>query len=446
MPKFNFYLILLAVLIYALTANVTLRDRLLISTLHRIERNAYAEPSAKDLFEGAMSGMTEILSNDYGDQYSSYIRSSRQSRYLDNTNNRYDGFGFSTRLHEKGEEKKLFITFPFHDSPAYRAGLRSGDQVLQIDGETVGSSADIAVIRLLKQQERHEFCFSVVPFGQTEPQEFFLRPEKVHRESVEGDYRDSEGQPLFYLESHPQIGYIRMTSFNDTTSQEFADALDSMKKSGASSFILDLRDNSGGNVWTSVLIAQMLLPNDSERDTIVSMRPRNGRERSYTLSKRSQPQLCTLPMVVLINGETASASEILAAALQDHHRATIVGTRSFGKGVIQGITSLPFQSGILQLTDSEFRRPSGAAIHRKPNAADSDDWGIIPDKIHELTEKEESAVGEYRLLRSNVISAERSTVLEQFRQQIIAEQENESGLTGNAPYYDAQLDEAIKKL
>jgi len=289
---------------------------------------------------------------------------------------------------------------------------------------------------------------SVVPFGQTESQDVFVRREKFHYDSVVGNYFDSENH-VFRLEVHPKIGYIGITSFGETTAKEFGNALDSMMQSGVESFILDLRDNPGGDVWNCVQIAQMLLSSDSEQKIIFTVRPRSGSERSRVFSEGSQR--CALPMAVLINGDSASASEILAAALQDHKRATVMGTRSFGKGIIQSIVELPFQSGILQLTDAEYRRPSGGAIHRKMTAADSDDWGVIPDKVVELTEAEELAITQYRLLRSHVISAERLTVLDHFRQQIIEKQEEEEDgkpleFTGVAPYYDCQLDEAVRML
>ena len=440
MPRFNFYLIFGAFLAYVLTSGVTLRDRLLISTLNRIERNAYVCPTAKDLFEGAMSGLVDVL-EEYGDEYSSYIPSGWQAHYLDKVNNRYEGFGISIRLYEDGEKKAVYISYPLFDSHAYRQGLRSGDQILQIDGVPVANFTDIEDVKKSKGEGKREFCLSVLPFGQTEPKEFSLHLEKLHFDSVEGDYRDTDGQQVFCLETHPRVGYIRITSFTETTAEEFGIALDRMMHSGAESFILDLRDNGGGDVWNCVQIARMLLSPDSERNVIVSVQSRNGSKRSWTLNQGTQR--CSLPMAVLIDGETASSSEILAAALQDYRRATIVGTRSFGKGVIQGVITLPFQSGILQLTDSEYRRPGGGAIHRKQNAEDSDEWGIIPDVTIEFSESERAAVLQYRSLYSNVISSERLAVLGQFRKEIIAEQEGEFEYTGMAPYYDAQLDQAI---
>ena len=468
MPRLNIYLILFAVIVYLLTAGVTLRDRLLISTLHRIERNAYFEPTTKDLFEGAMVGMAAVLS----DEYSRYIPPSRETTYRDRLDNRYEGFGISIRLHEKGENQ-FFIAYPQPNSPAYRSGLRSGDQILQIDGISLVDKTYGEAFRLLRQpraagesppvrvhlqaDDTPAVHLFVLPFGQTEPKDFFLKRERIHSDSVEGDYykeRLGDSPPVhssrvFSLEAHPQIGYIRITSFSSSTADEFGKALERMTQWGSTSFILDLRDNAGGDVWNCVLVARMLMSPDSVSGNVVAtVRDRDGsarlRHRHFVLVEGTQR--CTLPMVVLINGESASASEILAAALQDHHRATVVGTRSFGKGIIQNIIDLPFRSGILQLTDSAYRRPNGASIHRKHNAADSDDWGVIPDHNVEISEAESSVVMSYRVLRSNVISEHRLAVLEQFRQQIVEEEDGELEFTGSAPYYDPQLDEAIRVL
>jgi carboxyl-terminal processing protease len=449
MPRFNFYLLVFAVISYALTSGVTLRDRLMVSTLHRIERLAYFEPSSKELFEGAVSGMANVLSEEHGDGYSMYIPASGQTAYQDILANQYEGLGMLTRIYEKEEEKKLFIDYPFYHSPAYRTGLRSGDQILEIDGTSVVGKTDVEVFLMLKQRKESKTHLVVLPFGQTETKEYHVPREKIQYGSVVGDYFGSDDH-IFCLEKHPKIGYIRLTSFSESTAEEFGLALDRMKTSGVESFILDLRDNGGGDVWNCVQVAQMLISPDSESGNVIAViRDRSGREllrhRRFVLAEGTQR--CSLPMVVLIDGESASASEILAAALQDHHRATVVGTRSFGKGIIQGVISLPFQSGILQLTDSEYRRPNGAAIHRKKNSTESDDWGVIPDNIVELTESERSAMMQYRVLRSNVLSSERSAVLEQFRQQIIEKQNEEAfEFTGTAPYYDRQMDEAIRVL
>ena len=447
---------------------MTLRDRLLISTLHHIERDAYFEPSAKNLFEGAMQGMMATLSEEYEDDYSMYIPPSSQTDYLDRHFNRYEGLGFSLGFHEespgeygedreekKGSKKKFFINYPFYESPVYRACLRSGDQILQINGTLIADKTPEEVMELLKPPEQSEVLLTVLPFGQTESKDFIVRREKIQSDSIEGDYFHADKR-IFCLETMPKIGYIRITSFRGaTTANEFGNALDSMMQSGAESLILDLRDNGGGDVWECVQIARMLMSPKPDLgnvpdsgNVIVTVRNRNGFRRSLVLSE--EKQRCTLPMVVLINGDTASASEFLTVALQDHRRASIVGNRSFGKGVGQGIFGLPFQSGLLSLTDWEYRRPNGKAIHRKKYAADSDDWGVIPDKIVEISDAEKLAVMEYRSLRSNVISPQRLAVLEQFRQQMIKqkakEQNGEFRFTGTAPYYDVQLDEAIKTL
>ena len=443
MPRTNFYIILFAFLVYLLTSGVALRDRLLVSTLHRIERNAYFEPSTQNLFEGAMTGMTYVLADDY----SQYIPPIRETIYRDRLDNRYEGFGMAIRLRETDGDNQFFIDYPQYGSPAYRAGLRSGDQIVQINGTSLTDKTYGETLRLLRQPTETETQLTVVSFGQTESKIFSIQREKIHSDSVMGDYIDSDKR-VFHLEAHPLIGYIQIDSFSGTTPQEFGDALDSMAQSGVKSFILDLRDNAGGDVWSCIQIARMLMnPDTVAGNVVVTVRDREGtqrlRHRHFVLTEGSQQ--CTLPMVVLINGESASASEILAAALQDHRRATVVGTRSFGKGIIQSIIELPFQSGILQLTDSEYRRPNGAAIHRKRDANDSDDWGVLPDNVVELSEVAQSTVMMYRTLRSNVIASQRQAVLEQFRQQV-EDGKREIEFTGVAPYYDPQLEEAVRIL
>ena len=382
------------------------------------------------------------------DEYSRYIPPSREKRYRDSLDNRYEGFGISIRQYKTEEGNQFFVGYPQRNSPAYRAGLRSGDQILQIDGMPLTDKNIGEVFGLLSQRTEPTVRLSMLLHGQTGVKECFVRREKIHTDSVEGYYFGTNTR-VFHLAAHPNIGYVRITSFGNATAKEFSDALDCMKQQFVQSFILDLRDNSGGDVGNCILIARMLMaPDPVSGNVIVAVRDRNGKERlrhrHFVLTEGSQQ--CTLPMVVLINGETASASEILAAALQDHHRATVIGTRSFGKGIIQSIIDLPFRSGILQLTDSEYRRPGGAPIHRQKHATDSDDWGVIPDKIVELSEAEQSAVMAYRMLRSNVIAPERVAVLEQFRQQIVQNQDSEFEFTGTAPYYDPQLDEAIRIL
>ena len=441
MPRSHLYIILLALLAYALTSGVTLRDRLLIATLHRIEREALFEPSTKELFEGAMTGMANVLYDHYGDQNTTYIPPVEQAKYLDDMDNRFEGLGFSWNTHKEEGKRKLFVLHPIQHAPAYRAGLRSGDQILQINGVPIENQPHSELSSLLTQ--RQEIHMSVLPFGQKEAQDFLIRRERISMDSVVGDHFYS-GKRVFHLETHPQIGYIRITLFSPTTAIEFRNALDSMMESGVEAFILDLRDNFGGDMSNSIQVAQMLMSPADTGDVIVTVRPRSGFEHHRRLI--TGMQRVTLPMVVLIDGETASASELLAAALQDHGRATIVGTRSFGKGSIQNIAVLPFQSGMLQLTFSEYRRPSGAGIQRRPNAAEEDEWGVVPDNIVEFSPTERSAVTQFRSLRANVIAAERLAVLEHFRQQIIEVRSDGFEFTGNAPYFDAQLDEAIRIL
>ncbi|MDR0521873.1 MAG: S41 family peptidase [Planctomycetaceae bacterium] len=472
MPRLNYFLILFAVLTYFATAGITLRDRLLIHTLHKIERAAVAEPTAEQLFAGAMHGLSDVC-----DEYTVYIPYGRQTDYQNELDNRYKGFGFRIRqfpsLHNGTDSKRktTFISFPLLHSPAFQAGLQSGDQITAVNGisvETKPLDEIMAMLLKIKGKKAAEVTLSVIPYGTAKPKDFKIKPDVIHSRSVEGDYIEN-GKPVFCLETKPDIGYIRITSFSETTVQEFRNALDQIMQSGAEGIVLDLRDNPGGYLVGSVEIAQMFLQPQPELDIVVAAKYRSGYEEKHRLA--SKPPRCLLPVAVLINGSTASAAEILSAALQDYRRAAIFGTRSFGKGVVQQIYELPFHSGIFQMTGASYRSPLGRNIHRKPEMTESDEWGIIPDNIIELTETEQQIVRDYRTLRSNAVSGERESVLEFFLQQFLASADlpdfppdtpadppfcegspssspspRKGVMSGTSPFYDRQLEEAVRFL
>lgn len=402
MTNFNYWFVLIAFLLYFICSGVTLRDRILVHSMHQIEANALGEPSPKLLFEGAMNGMVRKLYQELQDDYSDYIPYVDQKEYEENLGNRFDGIGIIYRQDPLSRQSE--IIYPILDSPAYRAGLRSGDVLQKVDGKSVDDLPVSEISELFKGEPGKKIVLTVLPFGKTESRRVAVKREPIRRDSVEGDGIDGDGKRIFRLEDRPRIGYLRITSFSDRTADEVQAALDWIEQNECESLILDLRDNPGGYVSVSVQIANRFIRPQADRDVIVSTRYRNGKikaiYRAHELGK-----VFDLPMAVLVDGETASAAEILSACLQDYRRATIVGTRSFGKGVVQEIFNLPLNSGTLQLTDASYWRPNGRNIQRSPQARESDSWGVTPDRAGELpvSEWQRFALLQIRERRANAV-------------------------------------------
>jgi carboxyl-terminal processing protease len=216
-------------------------------------------------------------------------------------------------------------------------------------------------------------------------------------DSILGDRRTTDGEWEFRLEEDPRIAHVRLTTFGNKTTEELETVLDQLKKEGVRAVVLDMRDDSGGALDSAVAICEMLLPAGL---TIVEMRGRDNVVEDRSLSTGTG-RFHQLPVVVLVNQNSASASEIVAACLQDHGRAAVAGQRTYGKGTVQKL--IPVESGrsLLKLTTASYWRPSGRNIHRTPEAKDTDDWGVRPDPGLDvpLSEEEYKRFLEYRTAR-----------------------------------------------
>lgn len=462
MSRLNFFVFLIAVILYLLCSGITMRDRVLIDSLHRIENNALVQPTGKMLFEGAMTGMIQELNRSLNDPFSAYIPFSEQKEYEENLDNRFDGIGIVYR--EDPIQRESEIIYPILNSPAHKAGIRSGDKLLRVNGKETKGLTFREVSELFKSDPKQKIELAILPYDKTEPVEFSISRAPIFRDSVEGDGIDAQGNRIFYLADNPKIAYLRITSFSDRTAIEVRRALKQISEKNAQSLILDLRDNPGGYVAVCVEIAGFFLQPTPQQDTIVSTRSRDGTTKTvYRLNQ--QTPLCSLPMVALIDGESASAAEILSAALQDYGRATIVGVRSFGKGTVQEIVHLPLNSGTLQLTDASYWRPSNRNIHRNQNVQESDSWGVTPDSegLLPIPDIQRYATFQIRERRSNFVAEKHEHLLEDFLRRLPDEirevqtlqkkmsnetisEEEPFTLQGQPPYFDPQLDKAIEIL
>ncbi len=191
--------------------------------------------------------------------------------------------------------------------------------------------------------------------------------------SVLGDIRKPDDSWDFMYDKQDRIAYVRITSFIQNTTEELKRALSDLKAEGMRGLIIDLRDNPGGLLSAAVEISDLFV----SEGLIVSTKGRNTVTKTYEAQKEGPHE--DIPIVVLVNQNSASAAEILSACLQDHKRAKIVGQRTYGKGSVQNIIELEDGNSVLKLTVATYQRPSGKNIHRFKNAKDSDEWGVSPD-------------------------------------------------------------------
>lgn len=295
----------------------------------------------------------------------------------------FRGVGIQLGRDEKTE--RLKVVTPLENSPALEAGIQPDDLIVEVDGDsTRGWSTEDAITRITGE-EGTKVVLTILRPSTNERFRYTLTRRPIHMTSVRGVNRieNSAGEKWNYLlDSDAGIAYIRLTGFNPESQKELDAALDSARQQGMRGLILDLRYNPGGLLDVAVSTVSTFL----ERGEVVST---NGRaERKQTLKAFGEATLPELPLIVLVNEGSASASEILSGALQDHNRAVVLGDRTFGKGSVQKLLPVSPQAR-LKLTTALYFLPSGRTPHKKP---DETQWGVDPDVVVGLTPKELSKI------------------------------------------------------
>ncbi|REJ78629.1 MAG: S41 family peptidase [Acidobacteria bacterium] len=282
------------------------------------------------------------------DPHSSYFDPREYSELLAEQRSEYFGIGASIANFGYGEDLSTYIVATFEGSPAYVAGLRFGDRIVEVDGLRVVGRNSLIVRNRVRGPIGSEVTIVVERAGVDKRLTYKLRRKRVPQPSIPDHYMLDE-----------TVGYVDLSAgFNYTTKDELDRALSDLARSGMRSLILDLRDNTGGILEQAVHVAGKFLPRGSR---ILSQRGRSPFDNRDWDSGTKTP--VGIPLIVLVNEETASASEIVAGALQDHDRALIVGTRTFGKGLVQSVIDLPHGAG-MTLTSAKYYTPSGRLIQR----------------------------------------------------------------------------------
>lgn len=360
-----------------------------------VERNFIEPVDQRTLYENAMRGLAEGL-----DEHSGYIPPGDYEEFQRSLDQRFGGIG--VRIERKPPTAKaLAIRGLIANSPAAKAGLRAGDLITAIDGQPLDDSPLREIVKRIHGPIGSTVTLSLSRTGVDGPFDVAVVRDEIQTDSVFGDARRADGSWDFFLAEHSRIALMRIMTFGERTAEELRAALNATNARGerAEAVIIDLRDNAGGLLTAAIQSADMLL----DRGVIVSTRGRDGTEtRRYT----ARPDLVlprNIPLAVLVNHNSASASEILAACLQDHGRAIVIGERSFGKGTVQNIIPMEGGRSALKLTTASYWRPSNKNIHRRKEARDTDDWGVspTPDNVIPIDQNLWERIVRYRLYRDD---------------------------------------------
>ncbi len=317
----------------------------------RILADYVDEKTDAELVQAAINGMIQVL-----DPHSTYYTPEEFQAFQADLTGQFGGLGLEVTM----EDGVVRVVTPIDGTPAAGAGILTGDQIIAIDGEDVQGMTLNDAVNLMRGDVGTDVTITVKRDGVDDPFNVTITRQIIHSPQVRAQVFDT-------------IAYIRLTVFGTQTHSEFVDAINrtlaEIGTDNVTGFILDLRNNGGGSLDTAISIADDFL----EQGEIVSTRGRNAQD-TARYDAHAGDITNGLPMIVLVNGGSASASEILAGALQDHRRATIMGTQSFGKGTVQTIFPLGSDLGAIRLTTARYYTPSGRSIQ---------DVGITPDVVVE---------------------------------------------------------------
>jgi len=319
-----------------------------------VERN-YVEPvKANNLINGAINGMLETL-----DPHSNYMAPEMYKEMQTETRGSFGGIGFEITI----RDKVLTVVAPIEDTPASRAGIQSGDMILRIDGKSTKDMTLMDAVKLMRGPQGTPVTITVMRQGFTEPKDFTLTRAIIPIRSVR------------FKTLETGYGYIKVAQFIERTFPDLENALSKIEsqEKPLKGLILDLRNNPGGLLEQAVKVADLFL----DSGMIVYTEGRvEGQKMKFFVQKKEKTR--EFPMIVLVNGGSASASEIVAGALQDHGRAVILGSQTFGKGSVQ--TIIPLEDGsALRLTTARYFTPNGRSIQAQGIAPDIPVADLVPE-------------------------------------------------------------------
>ncbi|MEW6149900.1 MAG: S41 family peptidase, partial [Pseudomonadota bacterium] len=348
----------------AATADTYRQLNLFGDVFERVRSDYVEKPDDTKLIESAISGMLTGL-----DPHSSYMDAKSFRDMQVQTRGEFGGLGIEVTM----EDGLIKVVSPIDDTPASRAGVMANDIITNLDDEAVQGLTLNQAVEKMRGPVNTKIKLKIIRKGQDNPIDVTLVRDNIRVRSVRARVEQDD------------IGYIRITTFNEQTTEglkrEIGNLTNQIGGDKLKGFIIDLRNNPGGLLEEAVTVSDSFL----EKGEIVSTRGRNAEE-TQRRTAHAGDLTKGKPVIVLVNGGSASASEIVAGALQDHKRATIVGTRSFGKGSVQTIIPLGSGNGALRLTTARYYTPSGKSIQAKGIVPDIEVLQDVPDELKSRTD------------------------------------------------------------
>jgi carboxyl-terminal processing protease len=342
--------------------------KLFTTVLERV-RSEYVDSSKlsyRELVHSALKGMLSTL-----DPHSEFMDPTKYQELMNDTSGEFGGVGIVVSM----KSEFLTVVSPMEDTPGYKAGILSGDRIIKIDGRATDRLGLTEAVKLLRGEPGTDVTLTILRPSNGQVKEYKLTRAAIKVDTV----KDLNGKRDFPLGDHG-IGYVRITQFGERTSEELNEALHKLKDRGMKALVMDLRGNPGGLLDQAVEVCERFLPRG---EMVVTTEGREGKQKSEYRARGGE-KYSNLPVAIMVNGGSASASEIVSGCLQDSTskglcRAVIVGEQTFGKGSVQSILKLQDGSA-LRLTTAKYFTPSHKVIHEK---------GITPDIVVPMTDEEE---------------------------------------------------------
>jgi carboxyl-terminal processing protease len=370
--------------------------------LSLVQSNYVDEVNSRDLIYGAVKGMLDTL-----DPHSAFMPPDAFKEMQVETQGSFGGLGIEITV----KDRMLTVVAPIDGTPAERAGIQPGDRIVKIEGQITKDLTLMDAVRKLRGPKGSKVTISILREGSPEPMDVTLVRETIEVHSVRSK---DLGDGMYY---------VRITSFQEKTSKDLEKALEQAQKAGTTALILDLRTDPGGLLNQAVAVSDMFL----DKGQLIVYTQGRIKNQDLRFTAEHSNGLPKWPMVVLVNGGSASASEIVAGALQDWKRAVLIGTKTFGKGSVQTVIPLSDGSG-LRLTTAKYFTPRGRSIHG---------IGITPDIVVELPKPDVTAQRQE--------DARRLAAGERPREQRIGEQEGEGVEIGRRDVVDLQKDVQLQR-